>query len=79
MKRLHFGVVTILEGNIKHNKFFHGLWESSSQAVKDMKKAAREELPDGPILNAVAYRIPDGSVREAAALLSQEGVGNFLR
>lgn len=70
MKRLYFGVVSIVEGRTEHNKFFSGLWDSTKSALADMKKAAREEFADGPIRNAVAYQIDDNLVREAAKLLT---------
>ncbi len=64
MKRLYFGVVSIREGNTTHNRFFSGLWGSTKDALADMKKNAREEWPDGPITNAVAYPVGNDLVRE---------------
>jgi hypothetical protein len=69
MRGIWFGVVSIREGNTQANRFYSLLAESEREAVTKMLEDARGLLPDGEVVNRVAYRIDDTLVRQRAAEL----------
>ena len=67
-----FGVISVGKINIQHNHFFSGFFESRGDAMTAGRNLARETHDESEWneVNAVAYRIDNDTIIEAANRLN---------
>ncbi len=66
MKRLYYGVASIVIDGHQYNEFGHGLFDSEEEAIGRLVKTAKKFRPGGQLSNVAAYPVDDASIVDAA-------------